>query len=285
MAWSTSFHEAFSVVPRGLDGDRNVNLFLSSHGETEANVLGRWHRARGDRARPIDPKAFRNMSQLLRNVGLAYDVELTHDPARGAERTVQVTRLGAALLRWRLGGLNERNCRVIARHASRALAAAQLRNPTREGRRYAPAMRVFPFSFIWRAMLALDGRISSDELNRAIYATQNEHDLTEAIRRIKLARQSGNLDDMGPEQETAPNKNDRILIWMAWASFGWTLISPKESDPAYPDHYIAAQPWAVRVLEEAAAIRHRHRDFASVQQYVEFLSECAGVPPDLRGLP
>lgn len=271
-------------MPRGLDGDLNVNLFLRSHDEVERNVLAQWNRARGDRERPIDPKAFRNMSQLLRTVGLAYDLERVHDPERGPERTVQVTRLGAALLRWRLEGLNERNCRVIARHASRALAAAQLRNPTREGRRYGEHVRVFPFSFIWRAMLDLDGRISSDELNRAIYSTESEQDLAAAVGRIKLARQSGNLDDMGPEQETAPNKNDRILIWMAWASFGWTLIKPKETDPAFPDHYVVTEPWSARVLEEAAAIRYPHREFGSVQQYIEFLSDCAGVPPDLRGL-
>jgi hypothetical protein len=286
MVWSTSFRESFSVVPSGKKIDADVDRFLNSHGIPAADVLAAWpvdqarSQARGGEGVIADPKRLRAMDQLLRTVGLAY-ID-SPPPGMGAPvRTVFVTPFGQALRRWRADGINVHNARVIARHASRALAAAQLRTPGGEGK-YAENVHVFPFSFIWRAMLALDLRISSDELNRAIYSTASEADLVSAIQKVKDSRRSGNLDDMGPEQAAGDGKNDRVLIWMAWASFGWTLIKGKGSSHAYPNCYCITEKWAIQMLEEAASIKHKHRDFVSVREYVEFLSGCAGVPPDLR---
>lgn len=138
---------------------------------------------------------------------------------------------------------------------------------------------MFPFSFIWRAMLALDGVISSDELNRAVFHTTNENDLIHAIQSIRTARESGDVTSMGEEVESGPAKNDRVLVWMSWASFGWTLITDKRSSG---NSMYAIAPKMRRVIEAIAPIRHRHREFESEADYFEHISACAGLPEDLR---
>jgi hypothetical protein len=207
-------------------------------------------------------------------VGLVYDEDV-----RG-NTVVRVTEFGKALARWR-PELTSGNVRIIAKHGSLGLSACQLRNPTRDGRSYGQDVEVFPFQFIWKAMLSLDGRITSDELNRAIFKTKNEADLSQAISAIRRARAANDLHIMGPEVSTGQGNNDRILIWAGWASFGWSLFSDKRHSPD-GQSYTISSPWAWRTLQAAANIRHRHRDFASDRQYVEHISRAAGIPPDLR---
>ncbi|TIT20142.1 MAG: hypothetical protein E5W70_22560 [Mesorhizobium sp.] len=218
-----------------------------------------------------DPKRYRDGRQLFRTIGLVYE-----DAAQGLKR-LHVTDLGNAVRRWR-PVINASNAPVLGRHAAQALAACQLRNPTREGVGYDSTVTVFPFAFIWRAMIALEGNISSDELNRAILKVQNEDDLEDAIKRIRRFRIDNDLTALGDETVSEQAKNDRLLVWMAWASFGWTLIQDKRS--AGGVYSIA--PNSKRVVADAAAIRHRHREFISEKEYVEYLSTCAGLPEDLR---
>jgi len=217
-----------------------------------------------------DPKRYRDARQLYRTMGLLYE-----DPSTA---TLVVTELGLAVARWR-SVINEHNCRVLGRHAAQALGACQLANPTREGSKYSSNVRVFPFAFIWRAMLALDNRISSDELNRAIFKTENDKDLSDAILAIRHARETGNISSLGPETISEQAKNDRILVWMSWASFGWTLITDKRASKS-GDYEI--NPKNRRLIRDAASIIHRHRDFSSEPEYVEHVSKCAGLPKDLR---
>ena len=127
-------------------------------------------------------------------------------------------------------------------------------------------------------MLALEDTISSDELNRAIFKVHSESDLDIAIGQIRQSRAANDLGILGPETVTKSAKNDRILVWMAWASFGWTLIHDKRMAGGV----YAIAPNARRVLVDAATIRHKHRDFTSEKQYVEYLSFCGGLPEDLR---
>jgi len=218
-----------------------------------------------------DPKRYRDGRQLFRTVGLVYE------EASNEKRVLRVTALGSAVRRWR-PEISENNAPVLGRHAAQALAACQLRNPTREGGSYGSDTIVFPFSFIWRAMLALDNSISSDELNRAIFKVKTEDELHNAIDGIKASRASNDLSVLGDETVTEQAKNDRILVWMAWASFGWTLIQDKRSAGGI---YTIA-PNARRLVADAAAIRHRHREFQSEKEYIEYLSMCAGLPEDIR---
>ena len=274
MTWRYSFRSTFRLFPNP-NGDRDtLDVFLEKDGHTKEDVL---KALPYDHARtPIpgtvpDEKRYRDGRQLLRTVGLLYD------KLDGSTRRIHVTPLGHAVRRWR-PIINERNAPVLGRHAAQALAACQLRNPTNEGQKYGPDVRVFPFAFIWRAMLALDGFISSDELNRAIMRTENEDDLDAAIERISLARKCEDTELLGEEVVTENAKNDRILVWMAWASFGWTLIGDKRQSGGVYE----IVPRARRILHEAALLRHRHRDFKNEIDYFEYIADCAGVPKDLR---
>jgi hypothetical protein len=127
-------------------------------------------------------------------------------------------------------------------------------------------------------MLELDDSISSDELNRSILKVNNEDELLLAVERIRKSREANDLSLLGDELVSEQAKNDRILIWIAWASFGWTLIQDKR---AQGGTYTIA-PNARRVVEDAAAIRHKHREFDSEKEYVKHISLCAGLPEDLR---
>lgn len=273
MVWSTAFRSTFRLFRDQSRPSENVDVLLASAGRTGNEILPD---LTYDQARALVPgvvpngKRYRDARQLFRTVGLLYE-----EPING---TLVVTELGRAVERWR-PVINKRNCLVLGRHAAQALGACQLRNPTREGRSYDADVEVFPFSFIWRAMLALDFRISSDELNRAIFKTRNEQELLSAIDCIRSARLAGDINILGNETITEKSKNDRILVWMSWASFGWSLIADKRTS-ASGDYEI---PSANRLtLQNAAAIRHRHRSFASEASYVEYLSNCAGLPKDLR---
>jgi hypothetical protein len=127
-------------------------------------------------------------------------------------------------------------------------------------------------------MIALDGTISSDELNRALFKTNNEDNLLEAIDLIRSSRAKHDLSILGGETVSEQAKNDRILVWMAWASFGWTLIQDKRSAGGL----YSIAPNSQRLVSDAAAIRYPHRDFGSEKTYIEHLSRCAGLPEDLR---
>jgi hypothetical protein len=83
---------------------------------------------------------------------------------------------------------------------------------------------------------------------------------------------------LGPETFTGEAKNDRIIPWMSMASFGWTLIADKRG---WEDAY-KIRPETVSVIKEAAQVRHTHREFRSVPEYVSYVSACAALPEDVR---
>jgi len=270
--WGGSLHSTLSFY----DGPaENLKVLLESEGLTPDEILDklpfRSARSRAVEATRPDGKRYRDLRQVYQTAGLLYEE---------SER-VRLTELGRVTSRW-LALWNEQNIVVLGRHAAYALAAAQLRNPTRAGQKYAADMEVFPFAFIWRAMLALRGKINSDELNRAIFAVRNERDLENAIADIRHYRMYGGDPDevLGPETETGENKNDRIIPWMSIASFGWTIINDKSSGPDGEHYTIPSR--TLTLIREAARARHKHRDFDSVGEYVEHISAAAALPRDLR---
>ena len=303
--WAVGMTGNFPDLLRlAADADRQtvteaaVRLFLKSDGRTDREVLlslprdlERAQRRTAARPRsgevegladivqPGDPdeKRYRDPRQLVRAIGLAYDV----DEADG--KRVRVTELGRAVMRWVHDGLNADNVRVIAGYAARSLSAVQLRNPTTEGRRYVAEMEVFPLAFIWRAMLALDGRLTREELNRGLYRVRNEDELAATIASIRDSRVRGDISIIGERAaergEGGSLTSRRVRSWMAWASFGWTLFADVTAED---EGFQIRSTWAREVLEEAALTRRRHQEFDDVGQYVEHLSRCAGLPPDLR---
>jgi hypothetical protein len=276
MVWSCSFHSSFPIVPSGKAIDKAIEIYLKGDGRSQEAILNAlpYAEARGVAGGRPDPRRYRDNRQLLFTIGLVY-----HDTVDG-QTILRVTALGKAISRWR-PNLTEENVRTIARYASRSLAACQLRNPTRPGKGYADDIHVFPFRFIWQAMLELDGRITPTELNRAIFNTKNETDLSNAISAIRDYRRSGDVSVMGPEVARGDKQNDRIGVWMGWASFGWSLVHGlRGSDDK--SSYTIGPNWAYRILRDASAVRFPHRDFSSEKEYVEYISDCAGLPPDLR---
>lgn len=276
MVWSCSFHSSFSLVPTGKRTDEAVDLMLDGDGRTEKELLAVWpyDEARGKAGGKPDPKRVRDARQLLRTIGLVWT------DTDGPENVLRVTDFGRATRRWR-PQITRSNARVIARHAALALSACQLRNPLPEARGYEEDVVVFPFQFIWKAMLQLEGRITSDELNRSIYKTKNSSDLDQAIGAIRAARAANDVTILGPEVAGQENKNDRVLVWMCWASFGWSLIQDKRRSTDGKS-YTIADPWAWRILSIASGIHHEHRVFASERAYVEYISRSAGIPKDVR---
>lgn len=269
--WKESLHLSFRLLPQPT---LNLRPFLEADGLDEDQVLGTLPyeeaRALGRGTGKPDPRRYRAGRQMYQTVGLLYE---------DGEGIVRVTDFGVATRRW-LDLLHEGNVPVLGRHAAYALAACQLRNPTGDGAGYDPAMQVFPFAFLWRVMLALGNRISSDELNRAVLAIQKEADVEGAVDSIDRYRTSGDPDEMGPETVTGDGKNDRIISWVAAASFGWTLISDKRESADRT--YYEIRERTLRVVAEAARVWHPHREFPSTAEYVEHLSNCAALPKDMR---
>ncbi len=272
--WTGSLHQTFRIL---TEPSANMRPFLESHGRTPDDVLDAlpYDRARalsrGSSATRPDPKRYRDGRQVYQTAGLLYESQ--------AGRVV-VTELGQATHRW-LDIIKPANCMILARHAAYALSACQLRNPTGAGSRFDDSMEVFPFAFIWRAMLNLDGKIASDELNRAIFRVKNEDDLHVAIENIRRFRTTGDPAAMGAEVVTdAKAKNDRIIPWMSIASFGWTLFPDKRGGDGGDYYEIPDRSWAV--LREAASIHRRHRIHSSQDEYVNYVSDCAALPKDLR---
>lgn len=275
--WGVSLHSSLRILPPA----NYLVPYLSSDGLTPEQVLARMP---FDSARSNDPsktmpddKRRRDTQQMCEWTGLAYG---------RTDGSLRVTELGATVLRWcsvpagHVSPLiNEHNALILGRHAAYALAACQLRNPTDAGQKYDPSMIVFPFAFIWRVMLASDGRLSSDELNRAVLRIRNAGDVAECVRLIAEAREAQDPTVMGSETETGAKKNDRLIPWMASASFGWLLVQDKR-ETGTPFYTI--RPGAEGILRSAASIAYRHRDFADEAEYVEFISNMAALPRDLR---
>jgi hypothetical protein len=286
--WGGSLHQTFRLSPevdssensRHLSG--NLRPFLEADGLTPDELLARLpydkQRSRDRNRETPDPKRYRDAKQVYQTVGLIYE-----DKGK-----VCVTDLGCAVRRWLLI-ITSKNQIILARHAAYALAACQLRNPTGAGQKYAPTVEVFPFAYIWRAMLALDNRLSSEELNRSIFKVTNEIELHTAIEAIRRTRPEAHgkkketvtqSNSLGPETITEAAKNDRIIPWLSLASFGWTLFPDKRGGK--DGRYYELDATTLPIIKDAARFQHRHRNFASTKEYVEHISACAALPKDLR---
>jgi hypothetical protein len=269
LTWSGSLHQTFRLLPRDKQSG-NLRPFLEADGLASTDLL---ERLPYDRARSKDPtkdapdaKRYRDGKQVYQTAGLLYE----------DDGVVHVTDLGVATRRW-LDIVTPKNRVILARHAAYALAACQLRNPTGSGKKYAETVDVFPFAFIWRAMLALDGHIDSDELNRGLFKVGNADQLEDCIASIRRARKEKDISILGDETISDGKKNDRIIPWVSLASFGWTLFPDKGTD-----NYYQLDEATLSVVREASRIKHTHKEFSSVRNYIEHVSRCAALPKDLR---
>ncbi|MFO0829070.1 MAG: hypothetical protein U0572_13105 [Phycisphaerales bacterium] len=270
--WSGALHKSFRLLPTTNFPNDELRAFLvGGSGTPAAEVLAALpfdtSRSNRDGAERPDPKRYRDAKQVFEASGLLWEAE---------DETIQLTALGDAVRRF-LPLANERNVGLIARHAAMGLSFAQLRNPTGAGRRYHPSMTVFPFRFIWQAMLSLDGKINSDELNRAIFRVHNAAALPAAIDSIRRYRRTEDLTALGDETISGDAKNDRLIPVISLASFGWTLMNQKNKAG-----YYTIKDGCSRLLEVAVSLPARHREFRSVRDYVDAIASSACLPRDLR---
>jgi hypothetical protein len=267
--WGGSLHTPFRLLPQPLG---HLKPFLQADGKTPQDVLKAlpYESRRSKAAAKLpDAKRYRDARQVYEVAGLLYE---------GDDGLIHLTDLGCATFRW-IDMLTPKNVVVLGRHAAYALSACQLRTPIGV-QPYDESVVVFPFAFIWRAMLALGNKISSDELNRAIFKVTNEGELDQAIGNISQARAKSDLSIMGEETVTGDKKNDRIIPWISIASFGWTLIWDKRTGEE--SGYYRIPEHTSGLIREAAAIRHRHCEFKSTGEYVEHIARAAALPKDLR---
>lgn len=278
--WKTSLRQTFRLLSGSRSLSPSLRPLLQADGKTEDEILPLLpydtNRAKSGAGSIPDRKRYRDARQVYRTVGLLYEKIGSDMVPR-----LHVTDLGRAVLRW-LDTLNENNFDVLGGHLANALASCQLRNPTEEGRDYDNSVVVFPFVFIWRAMLELDWKINSEELSRAIFKVTDENSLAIAINKIMEARVSNDRETMGPPVQTV---NDRIIPWMSMASFGWTLFGDKELGGEAKGYYVVPEK-SRPLLRSAVAIRRKHRDYDgeadSVAKYVERISMSAALPKDIR---
>lgn len=271
--WKTSLRSTFRLVPQPRTQEevqqrQILRTFLESEGEGEATVLPKlpYSKDRGNGADAADDKRYRDPRQVFRSVGLLYE----------RDRKLHVTPLGKATYWW-LDHLTEQNVPVLARFAAFSLAAWQLRNPLRDGKEYASHVNVFPYAFIWRVMLAADGRVDSTELKCEVLRLTDQSEIEGAVARILRYRSTGDATAM--QAPIGVDSDDRLIPWMSLASFGWALIGDKKDST---DGYYRIRPDSLSVLERAAEVRHVHRDFATEQAYLEYIERAAAIPEDLR---
>ena len=267
--WSAALHQSFRLLP---PSEHLKAFFAAEDGAHWEDIYGALpfdaERSSSGATSP-DARRFRDPKQVYETAGLLY-----------LEREfVWFTDFGHTLKRF-LPHLSRENMVLLARHAALALAACQLRNPTDAGLKYADTMRVFPFRFVWQAMLELELRISSDELNRAIFRVTDAASLREAIEKIRQARRSGKPADLGEETISDKRKDDRIIPWVSLASFGWTLLMDKKEGGL--TGYYRVRDDCVRLLEAAVQTPAEHRTFSSTAEYVRHVSRAACLPKDLR---
>ena len=188
---------------------------------------------------------------------------------------IHLTELGAATLRWLVIINATESCWFATRpmlwpHASCTRLALKYGNEVES------SVRVH----LRRAILSLDGRSGSDELNREIFKVTNEDELATTIDAIRGARAANDITMLGDETVSGKAKNDRIIPWMSLASFGWTLFPDKRGGEG--GDYYELDAHTLAVVREAAKVRHKHRVFSSVADYVEHVARCAALPKDLR---
>lgn len=207
--------------------------------------------------------------RLCELIGLCYQDEA---------QQIHVTKFGTTLYRW-LNQLNEGNSRLLCSYAVQALASCQLDSPVR---RLSDTTRanILPFICIWRALQALDGWLSTEELNRALFHVMTLEELEPALLRIAHARTTQDMTHLGTPAIPLDQATSHVHSWMSLASFGWTLCSPE---------YIGTDSWRYHVRPAMAGLLKRTvrrlprtYPFSTVQAYVTYIANMAGVPEDLR---
>jgi DNA (cytosine-5)-methyltransferase 1 len=173
------------------------------------------------------------------------------------DEQISLTRVGETL--WRLWPLPPPNQKLIAAPLARTLAACQSPNPLGES----TAGDGYPVARIWRALLELDGWMTSQEIG-CVVACSDEGLLAEVAHMHMARKASGVLRESGA-----------LFPWLDLATGGglfvtrdgpvWRLVEPMRP-----------------VLSAALQRPHKLRSFATAHAYVTYLATQAALPEDLR---
>lgn len=268
--WSVGLRQSIRILERPSEW---LNVMLQCGGMHDTNVLAQlpYDRARssGGSASMPDARRYRDYREVIQTIGLGYE---------DAFNTLQITAFGHATHRW-LQEIQSTNALALGRHAALALSSCMLRNPMRKRAHYDEDVVARPFAYLWRAMLELDGAISSEEMNRALLYAFNEDSLKDAIARIRAFRENPNSGSLLPEVETSQRKDDRLIPIISAGSFGYTFIKDKRESGG---SYYQLRQETVDILRTAAYADCPPAPQNSIDDYVRHISMRAATPKDLR---
>lgn len=267
--WSVGLHQSVRILSTPSNWLAPV---LQADGRTAAAVLADlpYDSARSNSGRGTpDPRRYRDAREVVQSMGLGYE---------DGAGVFRVTEFGRATLRW-LPAIKPSNAVALGRHAAYALAACRLRNPMRKRVHYDASVTARPFLYMWRAMLALDDIIDSEEINRALLYALDDDGLANAIERIRRHREDASSGALHPEVETGTAKNDRIIPIVAAGSFGFTFVQDKRETGG---RFYRLRPETKKIIQAAASTHYPTYEHTNVPEYVEYVSNMASLPKDLR---
>lgn len=266
--WAASLHQSWRLYE---EPSERLRVFLESDGLHRDDVLAALpyeaSRSQAKASGGPDPKRYRDPRHVFEIAGLIVE----------REEHVTLTPLGHAVRR-RISQPTLANLLLVAPYAANVLAAGQLRNPTPAGKGYPPDVQVHPFLTIWRVMLGCESRITSEELNRVVLRIPSDEHVSGAIAQIRNARATlrdypdASLDEvLGQRVIEGKSVSDRLIPWMALASFGWLLIADKQGGE------YRIRPEAEQLLVRAASVYPAHRVFGDRLQYYDYLARVSGL--------
>jgi 5-methylcytosine-specific restriction protein B len=244
--WSFAKHDTIPSVELGVvpfEGHAYLLAFLAAEGELFAppydavrssitDILTDLDASRRPRQLPRDDvtdQRLRTWRSVFETLGFLYV-----DSRTG---TLTATSLGHAVralfgdIRRHVDGANDH----LARLAVRVLGRHRLRNPL-VNEPYPEDADIYPYRFIWRAMLQLDGKLHWEEMNRVIMRVLYQRQEQSAIDRIRDVRNltHGPYDDAAIQRlgqpaipEDAETKR-RVTPWFTQAGFGGMLIAGED---------------------------------------------------------
>ena len=292
VGWSTSKHDTvgISLWMNPLEGHAYLEAFLSADGQhfappyeavrtpLEEALARRKERQRKGQAPSADisVERIRTWKSLFESFGLVLvDGETQH---------LHSTPLGRAV-RAMYEELNRRveGQTITSPCWQRPCSPGTGSGNPIHGGTYPQDADLHPFRAIWRAMRALDDKLHWQELNRVIMHLNYEHEVPDAIEKIRAERKAagGGYTDAQAESLGAPvvppgpETVRRITPWFARAGFGGLLIAPdadssgfRHLNPKYTQLIDSAIDEAKPVPAEAIITRSAYLRYLTEQHDV-----------------
>jgi hypothetical protein len=215
---------------------------------------------------PTDTRAVRNTFEVLAKAGLMY--------RDGRPEQLRLSPLGECVMAF-LGTIGPKR---FANIRNRRLLAEPLMNAS---------SCIIECRVIWTLLLQCDGRLTNEELNRAMAAIHRLEQATEVARRIRAARAEGDPDLIGPRiyrpqeanTEYASDQRKAMNPHFLLAGGGGVFIDVQSTTDlrSLPD-------WAIEPLSRAVRRPMLLRHASTSKGSVMAMSTTAGIPAFPAGL-